>query len=77
MIDAQNIFDQAVNNNLKTYDSIRKIASVQGDDNTTGCLLGYPYFKKYKMIATDLLKQQAPDADAKTIQEINFTLNIS
>ena len=38
--------------------------------------LQYPYFKKYyKLIATDLNKQQKLDADPKTIQ-INFTGNL-
>ena len=37
----------------------------------------YPYFKKYyKMIAIDLNKQQALDADPKRIQQINFTGNL-
>ena len=41
---------------------------VQRDDYTTGCLLGYIYFKNYyKMIAVDLSKQEALDADPKTI----------
>ena len=32
---------------------------VKVDDYTTGCLLDYPYFKKYyKLIAVDLSKQQ-------------------
>ena len=36
---------------MRTYDNIRKIASGQGDDYTTGCLLDYNYFKDhYKMI---------------------------
>ena len=40
----------------------------------TGCLLDYTYFKKYyKRIAIDLIKQQALDADPRTIQQINFT----
>ena len=44
-------------NNLRTYDNIRKIATVQGDDYTTGCLLDYPYFKEYyKQVAIDLIK---------------------
>ena len=39
----------------RTYDNIRKIATGQGDDYTTGCLLDYNYFNKhFKMIATDL-----------------------
>ena len=29
------------------------------------------------MIAIDLSKQQTPDADTKTIQQINFTGNLS
>ena len=49
----------------------------QGDDYTTGCLLDYPYFKNsYKMIAVDLSKQQALDADRRANQQINFTSNL-
>ena len=60
------------------YDSIRKIATGQGDDYKTGCLLDYNYFKNYcKMIAIDLSKQQALDADPKAIQQINFTGNLA
>ena len=45
-------FDQPIESDLKTYENIRKIATGQGDDYTTGCLLDYPYFKKYyKLIA--------------------------
>ena len=61
-----------------TYENIRKIAAGQGDDYTTGCLLDYTYFKKYyKMIAIDLSKQQALDADPKATQQINFTANLN
>ena len=74
MIDGQNFFDQTVKNNLITYDNIRKIAIDQGNDYTTGSLLDYNYFNNYyKMIALDLSKQQALDADPKSIQQINFT----
>ena len=31
-------------NNFKIHDNIRKIATGQGHDNTTGCLLDYNYF---------------------------------
>ena len=49
-----NFFDQPINSDLKTYENIRKIATGQGDDYTTGCLLDYSYFKDYdKMIAID------------------------
>ena len=64
-------------NDFKTYDDIRKIATGQGSDYTTGCLLDYNYFKEqYKLIATDLCKQQKLDADPKAMQHINFTGNI-
>ena len=77
MIDGKNFFDQPVKNDKVTYENIRKITIGQGDDYTTGCLLDYTYFKKYyKMIAADLSKQQALDADLKVIQQINFTANL-
>ena len=77
MIDGKNLFDQLVKNNKVTHGNIRKIATVQRDDYTTGCLLDYIYFKNYyKMIAVDLSKQQALDADPKAIQQINFTANL-
>ena len=40
-------------------------------------MLDYPYFKdSYKMIAIDVSKQQALDADPRAIQQINFTANL-
>ena len=39
IIDGKNFFDQPVKNDKVAYENIRKIATVQGDDNTTGCLL--------------------------------------
>ena len=77
MIDWKVFFDQPLKNNKITYEKIRKIATGQRDDYTTGCLLDYPYFKKnYKMIAIDLSKQQALDADPTVIQQINFNANL-
>ena len=70
-------FYQPVKGNNITYENIRKIATGQGDDYTTGCLLDYAYFRdNYKMIAIDLSKQQALDADPRAIQQINFTANL-
>ena len=64
-------------NDKVTYENIRKIAIGEGDDYATGCLLEYIYFKNYyKMIAVDLSKKQALDADPKAIQKINFTANL-
>ena len=77
MIDGKNVFDQRINHDFKTLENTRGIATGQGDDYTTGCLLDYPYFKNhYKMIAIDLSKQQALDADPRAIQQINFTANL-
>ena len=74
MINEHNFFYQAIRNNLITYDHIQKISIVPGDDYTNGCFLDYNYFKNYyKMIAIDLSKQQTLEADAKWIQQINFT----
>ena len=77
MIDSKNFFDQTINNNFKTYENIRKIATGKGDDYATGCLLDYSYLNKnYKIIAIDLSKQQAPDADPRAIQQINRAGNL-
>ena len=59
------------------YENISKVPTGQGNDYTTSYLLDYLYFKEnYKFIAKDLSKQQAPDADPKAIQQINFTGNL-
>ena len=77
MINGENVSDRPIKNNQVTYENIRKIAIGQGDDYSTGCFLDYPYFADtYKMIAVDLSKQQALDADPRAIQQINFTANL-
>ena len=77
IINGENIFDQPVKNNKVTYENIRKICTGSGDDYTTGSLLDYRYCKdSYKMIAVDLSKQKALDADPRPIQQINFTANL-
>ena len=77
MIDGQIIFDQSVRNDLITYNNFEKLQQVKEMISlTTGSLLDYTYFQKYKMIAIDLCKQEARDADPKAIQQISFTQNI-
>ena len=77
MIDGKNFFDQPIKDNKVTYENIRKNAAGQGYDYTSGCLLDYPYLKdSYKMIAVDLSKQQALDADPGANQQIKFTANL-
>ena len=73
-IDGRNFYDQSINDLIKQYDEIRKISTGQGDDYTTGCLLDFAYFEKnYRLIAVDLSKQKALDADSRAIQQIIFT----
>ena len=71
IIDGKNLFNQPINNNLKTYENIRKTATGKGDDDTTGCLLDYSYFKDYFKS-----KKQVLDADPRAIQQIYFTANL-
>ena len=72
--DGRNFYDQPINDSIKQYDEIRKISTGQGDDYTTGCLLDFAYFEEnYRLIAADLSKQKAFDADSRAIQQIIFT----
>ena len=49
----------------------------KGDDYTTGYLLDFGYFiNNYRLIAADLSKQKALDADSRAIQEIILTAKI-
>ena len=66
-IDGRNFYDQPINDSIKQYDEVRKISTGQGDDYKTGCY--YSYFEKsYRLIAADLSKQKALDADSRAIQ---------
>ena len=73
LIDGKNFYDQPINDLIKQYDEVRKVSPGYGDDCTTGYLLDYAYFKdNYKLIAVDLSKQKALDADPRAIQQIVF-----
>ena len=77
-IDGRNFYDQSINDLIKQYDEIRKISTGQGDDYTTGCLLDFANFEEnYRLIAADLSKQEALDADSRAIQQIIFTGTVS
>ena len=68
-VDGRNFYDQPFSDSIKECDEIRKISIGQGDDYTTSCLLDFAYFEKnYRLIAVDLSKQKALDADSKAIQ---------
>ena len=58
---------------VKQYDEIRKTATGQGDDYTTGCLLDFQYFKDhYNLTAFDLSKLKELDADSRAMQQTEF-----
>ena len=69
-----NNYDQPINDSIIQYDEVRKKSTGKGDDYTNGFLLDYSYFEKnYRIIAVDLSKQKALDADSRAIQQIVFT----
>ena len=70
MIDGKNFFDQPINSMTKTYENIRKIATGKGDDYTTGCLLDFFFKDHYKLIAIDLSKHRALDADQEQFTKL-------
>ena len=73
LIDGRNFYDQPINDQIKKYDEIRKIATGKGDDYTTGCLADYQNFKDhYQLIAVDLSKEKELDAYPRAIQQIEF-----
>ena len=73
LIDGRNFYDQPINDQIKMYDEIRKIATGKGDDSTTGCLLDYQYSNNhYQLIAVNLSLQKELDADTRAIQLIEF-----
>ena len=77
MIDGQNVLDELAKNYLKAYYNMIKSSTGHMDQYTTGCLLDYFYFREhYKLIAIDLSKQPALDADTKAIQQLNFSENL-
>ena len=73
MIDVRNVYDQPTNDLIKQHDEVRNTSAGQSDDFTTGCLLDQTYFKdNYRLIAVNLRKQKALDADQTAIQQIVF-----
>ena len=72
-IDGRKFYDQPINDLIKQYDEFRKVSTEQRDDYTTGCLLDFAYFKKnYRLIAADLSKEKALDADSRATQQIIY-----
>ena len=73
IISPKNLYDQAINSDIKRYEEIKKLLTEQGEDYPTGCLLRYEYIKNhYRLIAVDLNRLKELDADLKAIQPIEF-----
>ena len=73
LTDGRNFHDQPINDTINKYDEIKKIATGQGDDYTTGFLLDFQYFKNhYNLVTINLSKLKELDADSRAIQQIEF-----
>ena len=76
-IDERNFYDRPINDSIKQHEEVRKISTGQGDAYKTGCLLDFASFEKnQRLIAADLSKQKALDADSRAIKQIIFTEKI-
>ena len=73
LINGRNFYDQPINDQIKQYNEIRKTATGQRDDYTTGCLLDHQYCKDhYNLTAVDLSKEKELNAHSRAIQQIEF-----
>ena len=70
IIDKLAFFDLPIKTEEEAYEKIIDIS--KNNEYTTGNLLDYDYFKKYKLIAIDLSKQQVVQENKDLIQQINF-----
>ena len=59
IINGKNFYDQPIDSEIKRYEDIRKLTTEQGEDYTTGCLVGYNHIKNhYRIIAVDLSRKK-------------------
>ena len=70
LIDGRNFYDQPINDQIKKYDEIRKIATGKGDDYTTGCLLDYQY--QYHYLQLILVNKKNLRLIQKLFKELSF-----
>ena len=71
IIDKLAFFDLPIKTEEEAYEKMIDIS--RNNEYTRGNLLDYDYFKKhYKLIATDLSKQQVLQENEDLIQQINF-----
>ena len=73
LIVGRNFYDQPINDQIKKYDEIRKIATGKGDDYKTGCLLDYQNFKDhYQLIAVGISKQKKLEVIQELFNKLSF-----
>ena len=73
IINGKIFYDQAIDSDIKRYEEIRILTTIQGEDYATGRSLDYDYVKNhYRLIAVDLSRLKELDADPKAIQQIEF-----
>ena len=70
IIDKLAFFDLPIKTEEEAYEKIIDIS--RNNEYITGNLLDYDYFKKHKLIAIDLSKQQVLQENEDLIQQINF-----
>ena len=75
IIDGRNFYDNPIESDVEKYRELKKVMIGKGEDYTTGSLLDYYCFKNnYKLVAVDLSKQKALDADPRAIQQVEFNI---
>ena len=73
IINGKNVYDQAIDSDIKGYEEIRKLTTSQSEDYTKRCLLDYDCIKNhYLLITVNLSKQKELDASPKAIQQIEL-----
>ena len=73
IINQKDSCDQRIDSDTKCCKEIKKSATGEGGDYTTGCLLDYHCIKNYyRLKAVDLNRQKELDVESKAIQQIEF-----
>ena len=71
IINEKNVYNQAIDSDIKRYEEVRKLTTGQVEDYTTWCFLDYDYIKNhYRLIAVDLSIQK--ELESKVIQQTEF-----
>ena len=59
IINGKNVYEEAVDSDIKRYKQLRKLTLGLGENYTTGCLLDYDYIENYyRLITVDLSRQK-------------------